>query len=72
MFGGRCVGRQRVTHAGPGKRTQTWDKFDDELATAREAMGIDWMTLAELSEAVPPSYTEWIGSQLLAALEVAA
>lgn len=35
VFGGRCVGRQRVTHAGPGKRTQTWDKFDDELATAR-------------------------------------
>jgi DNA (cytosine-5)-methyltransferase 1 len=37
-----------------------------------EAMGIDWMTLPELSEAIPPSYTEWVGSQLLAALEIEA
>lgn len=65
VFGGRCVGRQRVTHAGPGKRAQTWDKFDDELAVAREAMGIDWMNLHELSEAIPSAYTEHIGRQLL-------
>jgi DNA (cytosine-5)-methyltransferase 1 len=29
------------------------------------AMGIDWMTRAELTQAVPPAYTEWIGGQLL-------
>jgi DNA (cytosine-5)-methyltransferase 1 len=68
VFGGRCVGRQRVTKAGPGKRTQMWDKFEDELGTARRAMGIDWMTLPELSEAIPPDYTEWIGRHLLATL----
>lgn len=32
----------------------------------QEAMGIDWMTLEELSEAIPPAYTEFIGEQLLA------
>jgi DNA (cytosine-5)-methyltransferase 1 len=33
-----------------------------------EAMGIDWMTLPELSEALPPAYTEHIGRQLLEVL----
>ncbi len=33
-----------------------------------EAMGIDWMTGNELSQAIPPAYTEWIGTQLLASL----
>jgi DNA (cytosine-5)-methyltransferase 1 len=33
-----------------------------------QAMGIDWMTKAELTQAIPPAYTEWIGEQLLAML----
>jgi DNA (cytosine-5)-methyltransferase 1 len=32
------------------------------------AMEIFWMNRHELSEAIPPAYTEWIGRQLLAAL----
>jgi DNA (cytosine-5)-methyltransferase 1 len=34
-------------------------------------MGIDWMTRDELAQAIPPAYTEHVGRQLLAALEVA-
>lgn len=32
------------------------------------AMGIDWMRMEELSQAIPPAYTEFIGRQLLAAI----
>ncbi len=34
----------------------------------REAMGIDWMNGDELSQAIPPAYTTFIGQALLAAL----
>jgi DNA (cytosine-5)-methyltransferase 1 len=33
-------------------------------AEASRAMGIDWMTRDELSQAIPPVYTEWIGHHL--------
>jgi DNA (cytosine-5)-methyltransferase 1 len=32
---------------------------------AREAMGIDWMNRAELTEAIPPAYAEYIYRQLI-------
>lgn len=37
------------------------------IEARRHAMGIDWMSYQELSEAIPPAYTEWIGQQLLRA-----
>jgi DNA (cytosine-5)-methyltransferase 1 len=35
------------------------------LSEARAAMGIDWMRREELSEAIPPAYTEWLGAEML-------
>ena len=34
------------------------------LAHAREVMGIDWMRRPELSEAIPPAYSEYLAKQL--------
>lgn len=36
---------------------------------AQRAMGIDWMGMSGLSQAVPPAYTEYIGKQLMAYLK---
>ncbi len=35
------------------------------VADGQLAMDIDWTTKAELSQAIPPAYTEWIGKQLM-------
>ena len=35
---------------------------------AAAAMGIDWMNRDELTQAIPPAYTEHIGAQLIAAI----
>lgn len=32
------------------------------------AMGVDWMTLKELSQAIPPRYAEWIGHAAMVAV----
>jgi len=37
-------------------------------AAARRAMRIDWMNRKELSQAIPPAYTEYLGRQLLRAI----
>lgn len=42
---------------------------DVSTYVGREAMGIDWMTGAELSQAIPPVYTCWVGERLLAQLD---
>jgi hypothetical protein len=30
-----------------------------------DAMGCDWMTAREARQAIPPAYTEWIGTRLM-------
>ena len=44
--------------AAPGMLPGTLEVWSD-------AMGIDWMTAAELANAIPPAYTEHIGRQLI-------
>ena len=57
VFGGGAKARK----SGPGV-----PKTNVVHARAQVAMGIDWMTRDEMSQAIPPAYTEFIGAQLLA------
>ena len=41
--------------------------YRGERELRERAMGIDWMTPAELTQAIPPAYTEYIGWQLVMA-----
>lgn len=43
-------------HWRGSRRTEDW----------QIAMDIHWMTRAELAQAIPPAYTEWIGNQMIA------
>lgn len=40
------------------------------LEVQQAAMGIDWMDLPELSLAIPPAYSAWIGRAAIAAIRV--
>lgn len=57
IFGHECRNRRSGEAAGRKNR----------IAVGRKAMGIDWMTRGELSEAIPPAYSEFIGRQFLEA-----
>jgi DNA (cytosine-5)-methyltransferase 1 len=51
----------------PGDRTYRINRART-LDEGRAAMGIDWMLWPELTQAIPPAYTEYIGRRLIEAL----
>ena len=44
------------------------DGWSCRLADWQEAMGINWMTRGEITQAIPPAYTEYIGRYLMGVL----
>lgn len=64
VYGGHARNRSAV-HGGRGTR-DVWQ--GGHKGAASEAMAMDWATLGEMSEALPPPYTEHLGRQLLAHL----
>jgi DNA (cytosine-5)-methyltransferase 1 len=70
IYGGHVRNRQRTIGIyGEGCRDslRKYDKGVDDFTVedGRKAMGIDWMSLAELCQAIPPSYTKFLGRALL-------
>jgi DNA (cytosine-5)-methyltransferase 1 len=63
---GRPVG---VYGNGGGNASRAWrsgvNGFTGKASERREAMGIDWMNRYELSQAIPPAYSRWIGEQMM-------
>lgn len=62
-----CDHRGRPVTLSPGSNARK-GRGGTRIAVARDAMQIDWMTGEEINEAIPPAYTEFLGTQLLAAL----
>lgn len=69
VFGGGVRGRaHQIGRTTTGKGGPIIRRPTLSLERGQDAMGIDWMDRNELSQAIPPAYTEWVGAQLLAAL----
>lgn len=55
IYGGHVRNRKRLGCGAKGQK-------DFTTADACEAMQVDWMTLAELCQAIPPAYSKFIGN----------
>ena len=70
--------------AARGDRRNAWDRGEFMTVTGDnakcrtylpmfgEAMGIDWITGDGMAQAIPPAFTQYIGAQLIEALEAVA
>lgn len=71
----KCVGHNKRLAARLGvdrRSVEVASVHSEDYLLWRDLMGMPWADAAGLSLAIPPAYTEWIGTQLLRAIEAAA
>jgi DNA (cytosine-5)-methyltransferase 1 len=64
----RFIGGRSRERGGPrvlARNTIEVGRWNQDFESQQRAMGVNWMTLEELSEAIPPSYTDHVGRYLL-------
>jgi DNA (cytosine-5)-methyltransferase 1 len=69
--GGRWKARKEndptITPSTPVRNSMEIGRWNINLEKQKQAMGVDWkIDVRELSEAIPPAYTQFVGEQLLA------
>jgi DNA (cytosine-5)-methyltransferase 1 len=64
VYGGHA--RKRAAACGGRGTRDVW--AGGHKVAASQALGIDWMTLAEMSEAIPPVYAEHIGRSAMSVM----
>lgn len=65
-MGPRVSSKRAITVTGHTAQTnveRNWTRETFTVEDARAAMGIDWMGMAGLSQAIPPAYSEFIAKQ---------
>ena len=67
---GKKIGEGYFSVAGGAGRWKSWGTVYRNISKGtagewRDAMGISWMTRKELTQAIPPAYTKFIGKQLM-------
>lgn len=71
VYGGHLRARAKAYRTGNGTGRTVDFPGEDRPALAAQLMGMPWASMHEMSEAVPPAYTEYVGRELMKHLKEA-